>query len=662
MNIQQKILTSFTIVTVLLFVSIVSVFLFHVSSVSEYKKISNTLVLENTLTKSVNETIEAYNSVSLAAQSEERVQLYNEKRQKINETFRVLDSAIVNSDSKVAYQGLKNIITSILYDLEKGMVSLRSGDIVSSSEYFKASLEKKSFVESNVNLLVLKELEYLDTVQQDIEKTYIFQLFIVGAWTLFVVFLSIVFAFVFSKKLTSPIKELFVITEQVTKGNYHLEIPEKLLKEKDEVGSLATSFDVMLKTLNLKINQAEAGNLVVAEAQKHTAERNADLEKAQMATANLLEDLEEEKHAVERKVLDRTEDLERERQKLLQVTENMKGGGILLDTARNVIFTNRVARNLLGEPVGNKNFKIEVFFEFFKNKKIQEYFERCVAGESFNVPEIEGQGKVYEIFFHYLQSSNDDVKDAEGYFILMFDITDAKLLERSKSELVAVASHQLRTPLTAMRGNVEMLVDESYGPLNKEQHELLSDIDISTIRLITMVNDMLDITKIEKDDLEMSLENINVKEILDSILSDLSDYASRHQFKIICHGLSDTATVYADKMRIRQVIQNLVDNAIKYSRHPGQLNITFNDADQFIQLAFKDNGIGVPVIEQGKLFGRFYRASNTAKTSSSGSGLGLYIVRSIVRQLGGDIWFESEENVGTSFFVTFPKQPISTKK
>jgi signal transduction histidine kinase len=204
-----------------------------------------------------------------------------------------------------------------------------------------------------------------------------------------------------------------------------------------------------------------------------------------------------------------------------------------------------------------------------------------------------------------------------------------------------------------MRGNVEMLIDESFGELNKEQHELLDDIDVSTIRLITMVNEMLDITKIEKGDLEMSLEKLNVKEIIDSVVADLSGYAQRHQFEIDSSGLSDV-TIEGDRMRVRQVFQNLIDNSIKYSRHPGKLKMSSKEENGKVELTFADNGIGIPKIEQPKLFERFYRASNTAKTASSGSGLGLYIVKSIIEQLGGEIKVQSEEEVGTTFFVTLP--------
>ncbi len=454
--------------------------------------------------------------------------------------------------------------------------------------------------------------------------------------------------------ILGPLRSLTQTAEEMAEGKLSRRVK---ITSKDEIGKLGYTFNKLASRLQSSYDDLEKivkdKTDALSSVLQQFESKNDDLEKSQMATINLLEDLEEEKRAVEQRVKDRTEELEREKNKLLQVTSNMKGGGILLDKEGNVVFTNEATFKMLDikEGVSSKEI-LEHFLSYFDESSIRQYFKRCIAGETFHVEEISGHGRVYEMFFHYLK--NDEVKGSEGYFILFFDITDAKLLERSKSELVAVASHQLRTPLTAMRGNVEMLIDESFGKLNKEQHELLDDVEVSTIRLITMVNEMLDITKIEKGDLEMQIEELNLKEIVDSVIDDLSSYAKRHEFDIDRSDLSANVMIAGDKVRVRQIFQNLIDNAIKYSNHPGLLRISTNVQSDMVEIVFKDNGIGVPKNEQPKLFERFYRASNTAKTASSGSGLGLYIVKSIARQLGGDIRFESEEGIGTTFFVTLP--------
>jgi len=454
-----------------------------------------------------------------------------------------------------------------------------------------------------------------------------------------------------NRTIVQPLKELTSVAEQMADGKLSLRVD---IPSRDEIGKLSYTFNKMAAKLETSYDSLEK----IVEEKTDALEKvldqfetkNEDLEKSQMATINLLEDLEEEKRAVEERVKMRTQELEREKNKLLQVTSNMRGGGILLDDSKEVVFVNDETYRMLGIPKDAPvNTVIGSFLAHFEGDAIKSHFKKCIEGNTFHVPEIDGGGRVYEIFFHHLRNA----KETSGYFILVFDITDAKLLERSKSELVAVASHQLRTPLTAMRGNVEMLIDESFGALNKEQHELLDDIEVSTIRLITMVNEMLDITKIERGNLEMQIEEVNIKEIISSVIGDLDAYAQRHEFTIT-ETLPSDVFVKADKVRLRQVFQNLVDNAIKYSNHPGALAISAKVEEKSVEISFKDNGIGVPKNEQQKLFERFYRASNTAKTASSGSGLGLYIVKSIANQLGGDIRFESEEHKGTTFFVTLP--------
>ena len=164
---------------------------------------------------------------------------------------------------------------------------------------------------------------------------------------------------------------------------------------------------------------------------------------------------------------------------------------------------------------------------------------------------------------------------------------------------------------------------------------------------------MLDITKIERGNLDMVLEDVSIKETINSICADLAEYAKRRGVTIEVNIAEDT-NVYGDKSRVRQVLQNLIDNSIKYSKKPGVLNITKTVEGKFVKVTLKDNGLGIPKLEQSKIFNRFYRASNTKNTSSSGSGLGLYIVKSIVDQLHGEISFESEENVGTTFYVSLP--------
>lgn len=478
------------------------------------------------------------------------------------------------------------------------------------------------------------------------------------------VILMFVIGFVFEYLYIAKPLETFALTiENMSTGDMTERVP---VNSNDEIGRLAVLFNRMVdRTIEIyaimekKIEEKTAS---LSETLSKLESNNADLEKSQQATINLLEDIENEKAAVEQKVTDRTSELEREKSKLLQVTSNMRGGGILFDKERKVAFTNDAAGALLGVEKGKSNEEIlDAFVSYFREGGIDSHLRSCFEGNTFSVNEIESGGKIYEMFFHALKHHSeedectDDCESIEGYFVLFFDITDIKSLEHSKSELVSVASHQLRTPLTAVRGNIEMLIDESFGKLNKEQHELLDDIEVSTKRLIVMVNDMLDITKIEKGDLDLHIEELNVKENIDSILVDLQVYAEKNSVVIDEREVADDVIIEGDRSRTRQIFQNLIDNGIKYGKHPGTLKISAQMKGDIAEIIFKDDGIGIPKEEFSKLFNRFYRASNTANVPVSGSGLGLYIVKSIAHQLGGDISFESEENVGTTFTVTLPR-------
>jgi len=320
------------------------------------------------------------------------------------------------------------------------------------------------------------------------------------------------------------------------------------------------------------------------------------------------------------------------------------------------VYVNKALLTLLGLEVYEPATLIEAFFEKFPDLEVKESIMHCVSERtSGEIPEVNLGSKVYSFQFKAISSGDKDEQHVAGTVIFIRDITEGKLLERSKSELVAVASHQLRTPLTAMRGNVEMLLDESFGTLNKEQHELLDDVEVSTTRLITMVNDMLDITKIEKGQTEMVYEEVNLVEIVGSIVKDLDEYAKRHNFTIACTVPERKLIVLGDSGRLRQIFQNIIDNAVKYSRPPGTLDITFTHLGEgMVEVQLKDNGIGIPEAESSKMFGRFYRASNTSRVSSAGSGLGLYIVKSFIELMHGTIRFESIEGEGTTFFITLP--------
>ena len=434
---------------------------------------------------------------------------------------------------------------------------------------------------------------------------------------------------------------------------------EDEISDEDSFNSIQFSINSMIDHVKSESKIKEHADKLEQEGldrEKELEKGMSKLERIQVAITNLLEDLTESKKEIEKKVEERTEELSQEKSKLDQITENMTIGAILLNPQGQVLFVNNEARKILNLRGDGKNNALKKLAENFDEKKINENIVECVSGTPVDIPEIETGEYIYEILFRCLHDKN---KGIFGHLIWIRDITEEKLLDRSKSELVAVASHQLKTPLTVTRGNTEMLLDGSLGKLNKEQTSVIRQTAEANKKLITLVNEMLDITRIEKNRLQMNVVDINIDQILGGVIDNLKEYIERHNIKV-CYEKIEGAipAVKGDKMRAQQIFQNLIENAIQYSRFSNKndcsVDINLSVKEGSVEVSVKDSGIGIPVREQGKIFERFYRATNAVKFASSGTGLGLYIAKSILKELGGDIRFESEQDVGTTFFVTFP--------
>jgi len=253
-------------------------------------------------------------------------------------------------------------------------------------------------------------------------------------------------------------------------------------------------------------------------------------------------------------------------------------------------------------------------------------------------------------------------QDSDNEKTILFIAVDrraAQALEKAKTEFVAIASHQLRSPLTVTKGNIEMMLNGEFGDISKGQREVLTEVFSANENLVQLVSDMLDVTKIERGMIELNLEDIDLAGELGGVIKHIIEYAKKHDVSIQYHKPEQKLPiVVADKGRIQQIFQNLIDNAIRYSRHPCdegcRIDISITVADGHIEVKITDNGIGIPKDEQKEMFKRFSRASNAVKFASGGSGLGLYVVKSLVEQQKGDVRFESEENKGTTFYVTLP--------
>jgi len=241
-----------------------------------------------------------------------------------------------------------------------------------------------------------------------------------------------------------------------------------------------------------------------------------------------------------------------------------------------------------------------------------------------------------------------------GFVKLVHDRTREVELLRSKTEFIAIASHQLRTPLTAIHWALESLAKENF---TGNQKELVDNALAIAVKLTKTVNDLLDISKIEEGKFGYQFENIDLVGFIEKIVSEVKDFTKQFKVKVYFQKPAEPSIfLTADPQKLSIVVSNLIDNAIRYNVENGEVIISIERMKDkpYVKVIVKDTGVGIPAEQINKLFTRFFRAENVAKFATEGSGLGLYISKNIVLRHGGEIWAESEINRGSTFYFTLP--------
>jgi signal transduction histidine kinase/sensor domain CHASE-containing protein len=376
--------------------------------------------------------------------------------------------------------------------------------------------------------------------------------------------------------------------------------------------------------------------------------------------------LEHEKKTIEHQVAERTEELQAEHSRLQASIESLKIGYFITDIHDRILMINQKAKELLQKSpdAGDPNqslWTIQRVESVFKGIKFGDKLKHCrEKRQAVDLEEVNFDHSILKIYITPIFSNNSKDAIIIGNVVLLEDITEKKVLERSRDEFFSIASHELRTPLTAIMGNAKMIIDYYSQKLNDQSlNEMVSDIHESSVRLINIVNEFLDVSRIEQGKMTFNMQYFDVTEVLEGVIYEMKHMLQSKNLYLraddsMTHGT--LSQVYADPARVKQILYNLIGNAVKFTE-TGGITISTETNDKFLKVLVTDSGSGISEESQDLLFHKFQRANDNVLTRdvANGTGLGLYISKLLVEKMGGVIKLESSQpGVGSTFSFSLP--------
>jgi two-component system sensor histidine kinase VicK len=335
---------------------------------------------------------------------------------------------------------------------------------------------------------------------------------------------------------------------------------------------------------------------------------------------------------------------------------------LVIDKKGEILLFNKVAQELTGvtsDKAMGRSYKEVVDFV---NEKTKEPTNDFIA-------EAITKNKITEMANHTMLVRKDGsmlpvadsaapVKNAKGEtvgcVVVFRDVTRERNVESAKTELVSLASHQMRTPLTAINWYSELLLDSKFGEMSKDQNSFIGAIHESCAKMTTLVDALLNVSRIEMGTFLIEPVEMDIKDLARQCVDDLELDIKKKMIEVSQEIDTDIGKFVADPRLLGIIFQNLLSNAVKYSGVGGHIRFAIQKGHGQLKISVQDYGTGILLSDHSKVFGKLFRSENAKKIDPSGNGLGLYIVKEIVDHANGKVWFESVENQGTTFFVTFP--------
>ena len=352
---------------------------------------------------------------------------------------------------------------------------------------------------------------------------------------------------------------------------------------------------------------------------------------------------------------------EEEKARSQEILNSIGDGVISLNDKGEVIYVNKQAIDILGfhseELIGKLLWK-KIIMTDDKGQEVQ-IENRPIRMALFT------RKRIYESSYYY--------KSKDGRFIpvsitatplvmhdmvvggvdVFRDITKEREVDRMKTEFISLASHQLRTPLSATKWFAELILDDSKN-LNIEQLGLIKNIYTSNQRMIDLVNALLNISRIESGRIIIDPKPTDLRKLVEEVVLELTPKIKSKKHNVILSIHGDLPLINIDPRLIRNAYMNLLTNSIKYTKEGGEISIIISKRENELVSQVSDNGLGIPDNQRQRIFEKFFRSSNVIKVETDGTGLGLYLAKAIIESSGGKIWFDSVEYKGTTFWFTLP--------
>ena len=502
---------------------------------------------------------------------------------------------VVNQNGVITHTSLPHEINQVIIDPVITYVSSANREFVRNDSFSNQDIKVVIYPGARSQTIWIGFA--LDSVENAIHSIWI-----KDAAALFAVLcLSIIVLLIILRSIIHPLSEVTFACEKIRKGDLNVKIP---VNSRAEIGEFVETF-----------------NATVAELRQ-----SQDFLKA---------------------ARERTE---QEKNKTMAIINNSPDGLIVFDENKRVALLNPRAENFLELGITDakgKTLPELARFEGFKKlativgKEVKNVFREELAItphlllEVSAIPVLKQQKK-------------------SGTLVILHNITREKRVERMKTEFVSIAAHQLRTPLSAIKWTLKMFMDGDFGKLTPKQREFMQKIYKSNERMIVLINDLLNVARVEEGRYIYKKSFMDIGKLCEDVVQLYNEELSRKDIKFNFIKPDVLPGAMADPEKIRIVFRNIFENAIKYTPKGEEITVSIKNFDNELEISISDTGMGIPEKQQDRIFTKFFRGANIMRMETQGTGLGLFIAKNIVEAHKGRIWFESEENKGTTFYFTLP--------